>query len=65
MKFDGRTQTGALVKSQSDFVCGTCGFTDLADHNAALNISWIAVKQAMFSDALTTGSVVPRTSHLL
>jgi transposase len=34
-------------KSQASFVCQTCGYTDNADRNAALNISRAVVMQPM------------------
>jgi len=37
-------------KNQSEFSCRACGFTLNADHNAALNLVWVAVNQPIVSD---------------
>jgi transposase len=47
-------------KRQAEFCCVVCGHTAHADCNAALNISWAAVRQPIVSGADT--SVVPETS---
>lgn len=47
-------------KSQAEFCCVVCGHTAHADCNAALNISWAAVRQPIVSEA--DSSVAPETS---
>jgi putative transposase len=47
-------------KSQAEFCCVTYGHTAHADCNAALNISWAAVRQPIVSEA--DSSVAPETS---
>lgn len=47
-------------KSQAEFCCVVCGHTAHADCNAALNISWAAVRQPIVSEAVS--SVAPETS---
>ena len=47
-------------KSQAEFRCVVCGHTAQADCNAALNISWAAVRQPIVSEAASV--VAPETS---
>jgi len=47
-------------KSRAEFCCVVCGHSAHADYNAALNISWAAVRQPIVSEA--DASVVPETS---
>ena len=47
-------------KNQAEFCCVMCGHTAHADCNAALNISWAAVRQPIVSEA--DASVAPETS---
>jgi putative transposase len=47
-------------KSQAEFCCVVCGHTAHADCNAAVNISWAAVRQPIVSEAAS--AVAPETS---
>jgi putative transposase len=47
-------------KRQAEFCCVVCGHTAHADCNAALNISWAAVRQPIVSEAAS--AVAPETS---
>jgi putative transposase len=47
-------------KHQAEFCCVVCGHTAHADCNAALNISWAAVRQPIVSEAVS--AVAPETS---
>ncbi len=47
-------------KHQAEFCCVVCGHTAHADCNAALNISWAAVRQPIVSEAAS--AVAPETS---
>jgi len=52
-------------KTQSNFVCMSCGHSNLADVNAAKNISWVAINQPIVSNAIAFAFAVSGTSHSL